>query len=265
MKFAGHFILLAALLAAFTALAAGDAVDSSKPYSPIVTRNIFGLLPIPVVDPNAAAAALVDPPPKITANGIMTLFGQMQVLFKVAAKPLPGQPAKDVSYVMSIGERQDEIEVVKIDEAAGIITFNNHGTPQEVPLVAASASGPAGPGGAVGNNPGSPMKPGGPGPGGLGGGNSVMPGIGGNNGAPRANPFANNNPGASQSPAMGGMGGNTPVGGNTGAPPGVRPENVLSPEAQILMIEAQRAKWRQQGNPAHNLLPGTPMTDQQDQ
>ena len=50
MKFTGCFILVAVLLAAALA-PAQDAAVSSKPYSPIVTRNVFGLVPIPVVDP----------------------------------------------------------------------------------------------------------------------------------------------------------------------------------------------------------------------
>ena len=112
---------------------------------------MFGLLPIPPPDTNPPAAP-VDPPPKITLNGIMTIFGRDQALFKVATKPAPGQPAKDSSYVLSEGERQDDIEVTKINHADGIVTFNNHGTTQELPLVAASSGGaPAGSGGGPGN------------------------------------------------------------------------------------------------------------------
>jgi len=87
----------------------------------------------------------------------MTIFGSTQVIFKVAAKPKPGQPAKEDSHVLREGEREDDIEVVKINVKDSIITFNNHGKIQELPLVAASSSsgpapgagpGAAGPGGA---------------------------------------------------------------------------------------------------------------------
>jgi hypothetical protein len=252
MKFAGCFILVSVLLAAALA-SAQDAAVSSKPYAPIVTRNVFGLVPIPVVDP-AASLPPPEPPPKITPNGIMTIFGQLQVLFKVAVKPPPGQPAKDDSFVMSEGERQDEIEVVKIDEAAGVITFNNHGTVQELPLVAtpASSGAPAGPGGGPGTrgNPGtvipSPMSPPGGGP---------APSAG-NDPFGRPPPMVQQAGGPSLASTMPGFGG----AGRSGTANTPQPQEALSPEAQVLMIEAQRAKWIQEGNPGAAILPPTPLT-----
>ncbi len=65
----------------------------------------------------------------------MTLFGQLQVLFKVPRNTQAGVPAIDQSYILSVGQRQDDIEVVSIDDKAGIITFNNHGETQQLPLV----------------------------------------------------------------------------------------------------------------------------------
>ena len=113
-------------------LPADGAAISDNPYSAIVARNIFGLESVPT---NTAAEVPPDnPPPKITPNGLMSLFGQSQVLFKVAAPAGAGQPPGDESYVMSVGDRKDDIEVVRIDEKAGIITFNNHGSIQELPL-----------------------------------------------------------------------------------------------------------------------------------
>ena len=245
MRFAGRFILGLALglgLAAVFPAAAGTA--AGQPYATIVSRNIFGLLPIPVVDP-ATLQPPADPPPKITPNGIMSIFGRLQVLFKVAVKPPPGQPAKDASYVMGEGERQDEIEVMKIDEKAGVVTFDNHGTVQELPLVAVSASGPGGPGispgGPGGRTPFNPNR-------GAGGGfGSVpMPGGGANPGAGGASP-------AGSAPMSGGV---NSVGIYQ------PPETQLSPEAQVIMMEAQRAKWQEEGNPAAALFPPTPLTQQ---
>ena len=69
----------------------------------------------------------------------MSIFGQLQVLFKVAGTAKPGQPAKDEFYILSEGQRQDEIEVIHIDEKASLVTFNNHGTVQEIPLANAPA------------------------------------------------------------------------------------------------------------------------------
>src|ERR1700744_131841 len=105
--------------------ATADSLVSGNPYTPIIDRNIFNLVPMPTNDP-AANAKPPEPPAKITPNGIMTIFGQLQVIFKVATPTKPGAPAQDHSYVMSVGERQDDIEVSKIDESSRTITFNNH-------------------------------------------------------------------------------------------------------------------------------------------
>src|SRR6267378_3533011 len=123
---------LAGALAFTASLRADDVVLPGNPYAPVVARNIFGLNPAPAVDPNAAT---VEPPVKITPNGIMSIFGQLQVLFKVAGKP----GGKDAFYTLGEGQRQDDIEVTKINENKGIVTFNNHGIVQELPLTAAPA------------------------------------------------------------------------------------------------------------------------------
>ncbi len=134
MKFAGQFAV--GLLAAVTISSparAGDQATAGNPYLAISERNVFALVPIPVVT-NTPIVEPGEPPPKITPNGIMSLFGQLQVLFKVAVPPKAGKPAADLSYVMAAGERQDDITVVKIDQPAQMITFNNHGAIQELPL-----------------------------------------------------------------------------------------------------------------------------------
>ncbi|MDR3560737.1 MAG: hypothetical protein P4N59_04755 [Negativicutes bacterium] len=141
-------------------VATANAADDNKPYSTIVARNMFGLLPVPPPVP-VDAEPPKDPPPKITPNGIMTIFGRNQALFKVANKPKPGQPAKEDSFVLSEGERESDITVVKINKQDSIITFDNHGTIQELPLVPAkdTGGGPGGPGNSVaGSHPG-PMTP----------------------------------------------------------------------------------------------------------
>ena len=125
------------------------------PFASIVARNIFSLVPIPPAAPPVSDP--IDPPPKITPTGIMTIFGRDQALFKASNLARLGQPAKDEAYVLSEGERQDDIEVVKIDHVDGMITFNNHGTVQELALVPAKDSGGAGGVPAVsGGSPGLP-------------------------------------------------------------------------------------------------------------
>ena len=178
------------------------AVDSNQPYATIVARNIFSLVPVPPPPPPPGPPE--DPPPKITANGIMTVFGELQALFKVSLPGKGGQAAKDQSYMLSEGQRQDDIEVVKIDVKAATITFNNHGTEQEIPLETAKDSGPSGgmatptaggpPPGGGGFNPAIPRfrpRPGTP----QGGMGLPGPGFGGGSpgGMPGGSPFQSQN------------------------------------------------------------------------
>jgi hypothetical protein len=196
---------------------------SANPYTPIVTRNVFGLVPIPTNAPPVDPASLV-PPPKITPNGIMTLFGKLQVLFKVAGVAKPGQPPKEESYMMSEGDRQNEIEVQKIDEPSATITFINHGVVQELGLVAGGTSGGA-PAPAAGGvpPPGMPTPAMAP--------NGGMPvGFGGRFGRNR-NVNSGGNPDAGGAPNTGGAA--TPTASEPAEPP-------MTPEQQIIMIEASR-------------------------
>jgi len=119
-------------------LSLSAASAAQDPFAPITSRNIFGLQPRTAA--NATNSAPV-PPSKITPNGIITLFGKSQVLFKVNSTPLPGQtPPKERSYLLGEGERQDGIEVQKIDVRAALITFNNHGVVQELGLTASATN-----------------------------------------------------------------------------------------------------------------------------
>ena len=214
---------------------------ADNPYTPIVERNVFGLVPIPPPPAPVDPATLI-PPPKITPTGIMTLFGKLQVLFKVAGVTHPGLPPKDESYVMCEGDRQDDIEVQKIDQAAATITFNNHGVIQELPLVASTGgtSAPA-PGGGI---PPPPM----PTPG-MAPGNGTLNHFGGRFGHGRG-VTTGGNPDAGAPPAA------APSAPSTPAAP------AMSPEEQVLMIEAQRAKMLQEGDPTAAIMPLTPMTSQ---
>jgi hypothetical protein len=223
---------------------ADQVASTENPYTPIVTRNMFDLVPVPVGPPPDPTPS--TPPPKITPNGIMTIFGKLQALFKVAGVAKPGQPAKDESYILGEGERQDNIEVQKIDEKAAIITFNNHGKIEELPLVAGTAvGGELAP--AVPNTPGVLPRPGIVPP---AGGNPPPIGFGGRFGRN----VGNENPSAGGAP---GFGGGTSVSAGNAAS-----SEQLSPEAQVIMMETQRAQWLKQGNPAAAIIPPTPITQQ---
>ena len=222
---------------------ADDGVLPNNPYAPIVVRNIFGLNP-PMP---AEAGPPAEPPPKITLNGIMSILGRLQALYKVAGTPKPGQPAKDESYILSEGQRQDEIEVTHIDEKASLVTFNNHGTVQELLLVKANPppvstpmpaqGGPVpaqnfrGPNGE--NNSRIPSR--------LGGGPAGGPGAARNRGRGDGSPLTT-------VPTRAGYSGQQQ-----------QPQNTITPEVQMIMIAAQHAKAQQEGDPVAALFPTTPI------
>ncbi len=221
------FNLLMMLSLAVTAKADNMSV-TANPYTPIIVRNIFSLVPMPTNPPPDVKP--LDPPSKITPNGIMSLFGQLQVLFKVAQPAKPGKPAQDQSYVMSEGERQDDIEVTKIDEQAGMITFNNHGVIQELPLTAApNLSTPAAPAPQFGGGGRGFIPPAGP--------------LGFRGGLPRegqnptaGNPSTGNNfSNPSSSAASLGYGAANNNGYNNS-----QSSESLSPEAQAILMEKSR-------------------------
>jgi hypothetical protein len=78
--------------------------------------------------------------PTIIPNGIVALFGEPQVLFKVLTAAPSGQAAApEQSYLLSVGDQRAGIEVQQIDAQAGIITFNNHGLIQKLTLLTGMA------------------------------------------------------------------------------------------------------------------------------
>jgi hypothetical protein len=250
MKCAGKILIcLTGGLVFNTSLRADDVVLPGNPYAPVVVRNIFGLNPPPVFDPNASTA---QPPVKITPNGIMSIFGELQVLFKVGGKP-PGQDA----YTLSEGEQQDDIEVVKIDEKAGVVTFNNHGIVQALPLVAATASSGPAPAStfATGSHAMPRIAPGGSG--GNTGANGFMNSFGNRVGnLPVNNGNGGGNPGNNNGPTLG----NVPTHSNTFNAASQIPDG-MTPEIQPIMIEANRLAAQQSGDTeAASILPVTELT-----
>jgi hypothetical protein len=231
-----------------TSLHADDAVLPGNPYAVVVARNIFGLNPPPPVDPNAAKAP--EPPVKVIPNGIMSIFGQLQVLFKVPAKP----GGKDASYILTEGQSQDEIEVVKINEKAGTVTFNNHGIVQELPLVVTPPS----------STPASTPTSGNPA--------ITAPGMAPGGGPGRG---AGNNPFTSRFGNRGGRNGNNPSGGNNsdGASDGAGLRSVpsrggtsgqqtpMTGEEAMIMTAANKLKAFQENSPAAPIFPPTPLDE----
>ena len=261
MKCVGKLCLcLAGGLVLNASLRAGGTLSPDNPYAGIADRNVFDVHPPPPVDPNAQAAAV--PPPKITLNGIISTLGHLQALYKVAVPAKPGQPPKDQFYILGEGEAQDEIEVTKIDEKGGLVTFNNHGTEQELPLTPATAgSGPApaptAP--AAGPGPGPGFRPGFPRPGfpPAGGGNANNTGIirfGQSSSAGGPSPNANNayNSGANPSSRLG-----VAMGGAGGMSFPQQQQMQLSGDDQAVLVAAHHAIAESQGDPVAKIFPPT--------
>lgn len=97
---------------------------SGHPYTGIAARNVFGLGP-PVTQPPGPPPA---PLPRIRVVGITTILPDKRALLKVEFPAQPPELAKEVSCILTLGQREGPIEVLAIDEAAGTVRVNNSGT-----------------------------------------------------------------------------------------------------------------------------------------
>ena len=247
---------IAIWLAGGLVLSAGAQVDNvavasaDNPYEAIATRNIFSLNPV------AAEVPAGDPPPKITLNGIMSIHGRSQALYKVAGTGKPGQPAKDQFYNLSEGQRQDDVEVVHINDQASLVTFNNHGTVQEIPLANAPAvtTSAPGTGGQVSRTSfGRPT-------GGSGRGNETV-NFSGRGGTARQNRGQGNDANQNPNPNSAAMGGGLNLQSMQSVPTraGVYnpPQSTMTPAETAVFIELQREAYKSQNNPIHGIFPPT--------
>lgn len=109
------------------------AIDADKPYAAIVDRNVFKLNPIPPANP-ADSATNNAPPPDLTLAGITTIFGNKRAIIKAAPKgpPKPGVPPENESYILAEGQREGDIEVLQIDERAGVVKLLLAGKPTTI-------------------------------------------------------------------------------------------------------------------------------------
>jgi hypothetical protein len=103
----------------------------SNPYTMIAARNVFSLVQPEIVVPPPAPET---PLPQVTVNGIMTVFGRPQVLFKMTIPASPGTKARELYFVLGEGELEEGVTISKINITTGIVTFNNQGTLQQIPL-----------------------------------------------------------------------------------------------------------------------------------
>lgn len=97
------------------------------PYSTIVVRNIFSL--------NDPGTNVVNAPSSnVTLTGITTILGMKQALFMVQKSA--GLPE---SYFLTEGQRQGELEVLKIDQKEAKVTIKNGGVVSTITFEAPKA------------------------------------------------------------------------------------------------------------------------------
>lgn len=257
-----RYLLIVAGIVWVGMVAAANAVN---PYLAIVERNSFGLKP--PVNP----ADLVKPPSPVVAEiklqGMTTILGRKQVLLKVRVPAKPPETARDESLVIVEGQREGEVEVLEINQDEGTVRLKNGGTPlvlnmkdhAEKPVPSPSpAAAPGAP--QVGNIksptpqplPGSPAVPNPAGASVSTFGGGVGPGVAGFGGA------ATSGNSAAKSIPTRTLRSNSTLGANNPHPAGEFQN--LSPEAQAILIEAQRAQIAPGG---FDPLPKTPLAPRQ--
>ncbi len=241
--------LVAAFVAAEIQAMVPDTAHSQ--YEAIPERNVFGLRPPP------AQAAPTNPPaqlPKIILTGITTILGNKRALMKVQPAAMkPNETSKELSLILTEGQREGEIEVLQIDENAGSVRVNNSGSMMTLTFEKDGAKLPATAPTAVPGVP-SPL----PASAGVSRNPYLLPANGEVRKLPTRNPrFPGTAPNAPNTAPVGGV--PTP----TGAAPfpaltGSTPVQDLTPEEQAIVLELQR---QANGNIAgYPPLPPSPLT-----
>jgi len=226
-------VLTLGVLSGASAIAATSA-DADAPYGAIVERNVFNLhAPPPPVNPADLIKKI--PPPKIILTGIMTLSGQKKTFLTIPS-PKPGAPPESV--ILAEGQRQNGIEVKRIDEKAGVVEVMNHDESQTLDFEHDGAK----PSGMVAGGLPQPMPLPLPAP-----------------PPPNVTPMPGNviRPLRSLSPRSDTSG----VGGAVGsANENAQAQSQLTPEEQVALIEIQRVKYQQERNPISKIFPRTELT-----
>src|ERR1035438_8759765 len=122
-----HFLTLRPWLLIALGLIAGAnalvAETSGDPYLGIAGSNIFRLKPPQPQPPERPPAPLA----RAKVVGITTMFSDKRALLKVYLPAIPPEPAKKVSCILTVGQREGPIKVMEIDELAGSVKVNNSG------------------------------------------------------------------------------------------------------------------------------------------
>jgi len=218
------------------------AVSADNPYVKIVDRNVFSLkAPVPPPSPES----LKPPPPKITLTGITTILGIKRVLMKVPMPARPPEPAREESLMLTEGERSGDIEVLEINEKTGTVKISNFGTVMTLSLDK-DALKPSGGGAAMPSLPGTvPTLPG-----------AGQPGANPRGIPPRTLRLPGNPQAGSSQPEL------TPSGATVAISPRSTPvpANLMSPEEQAVILEANRAEALDRGDANAKIFPTTELT-----
>ena len=214
---------------------------AGSPYNGIVERNVFNLHD-PPKPPDPADLIKKDPLPKITLTGITTILGR-KVTFLTIPAAKPGGVAE--SFMLAEGQAQNEIEVKQIDEKAGVVKVSNHGEAQSLDFDHDGA------------------KPVGPPP------PAIQPPTFPRAGLPPPQPVLrplrpfNQNQGQRNVP----LSRNGSAIDNAMAPMNGASQNQsqapLTAEQATALIEIQRMKMQQEGDPTAQIMPPTEMTQPQ--
>jgi hypothetical protein len=154
-----HALLVCEAIA--LASAPGFAASIARnPYQEIVERNVFALKPPPApMSAEDAANANRPPLPPIKLTGITTILGGKRAFLNVQMPAKPPEPAKPMSYMLSEGQRDGEIEVLEIDEKGGSVKLNAFGVITNVPFEVIKSSAAPATGGHFGAPTGIPAPP----------------------------------------------------------------------------------------------------------
>ena len=244
-----HFAVSTSLTGLLLTLLSGSAVHAatSNPYGGIVDRNVFSLKPAPLVDSTPVAPP--TPPVKLTLNGITTILGNKRALLHAQIPAHPPESAKEENYMLTEGQRDGGIEVLSIDEHAGIVKVNNNGLTETLDFVNNGAKAVASVAPAAGSNIPSPVHPATRPLNSSGNSGNALPG--GISTLQRSSQVT----GQAASTSLSGVG----SGGVSSSQQNV-PQNAMTPEEQVIMIEAQREYFTQQGDSTAIILPPTEMT-----
>jgi hypothetical protein len=117
-------ILVSGLLAAITPAQGIVAANAASSYRSIPERNAFSLKPGPRPEPLRPAEPVLQ---KIILTGITTILGNKRALMKVIPPARQGEQPKEVSLILTEGQREADVEVLQIDEKAEAVKVINSG------------------------------------------------------------------------------------------------------------------------------------------